>query len=125
MANFDIYDSERIVDNVRKNSPIFRKTLEKLKDLPIVGDVRGDGYFFAIELVRDKKTKQTLTRDESERILRGFLNNALYDAGLYCRADDRGDPVVQIAPPLTMGPKGFEEIEQILRKVLTEAGKKL
>ncbi|MDG2478570.1 MAG: aspartate aminotransferase family protein, partial [Aquiluna sp.] len=97
----------------------------KLKDLPIVGDVRGDGYFFAIELVRDKKTKQTLTRDESERILRGFLNNALYDAGLYCRADDRGDPVVQIAPPLTMGPKDFEEIEQILRKVLTEAGKKL
>ena len=125
LANLDIYDSERIVDNVRKNSPIFRKTLEKLKDLPIVGDVRGDGYFFAIELVRDKKTKQTLTREESERILRGFLNNALYDAGLYCRADDRGDPVVQIAPPLTMGPKDFEEIEQILRKVLTEAGKRL
>ena len=113
------------MDNVRKNSPVFRKTLEKLLDLPIVGDVRGDGYFFAIELVKNKDTKETLTREESEKLLRGFLNKALYDAGLYCRADDRGDPVVQVAPPLTMGPKDFDEIEQILRKVLIEAGKRL
>lgn len=125
LANLDIYENEKVVDNVRKNSPVFRKTLEKLLDLPIVGDVRGDGYFFAIELVKNKETKQTLTREESERLLRGFLNKALYDAGLYCRADDRGDPVVQIAPPLTMGPKDFDEIEQILRKVLIEAEKKI
>jgi len=125
LANLDIYDKERIVDNVRKNSPIFRKTLEKLKDLPIVGDVRGDGYFFAIELVKDKATKQTLTREESEKLLRGFLNKAMYDAGLYCRADDRGDPVVQVAPPLTMGPSDFDEIEKIMRQVLIEAGKRL
>jgi adenosylmethionine-8-amino-7-oxononanoate aminotransferase len=104
---------------------VFRKTLEKLYDLPIVGDVRGDGYFFAIELVKDQKTKQQLTREESEKLLRGFLNNALLDAGLYCRADDRGDSVVQLAPPLTAGPKEFDEIEAILRKVLTEAWKKL
>lgn len=125
LANLDIYENEKVVDNVRKNSPVFRKTLEKLLDLPIVGDVRGDGYFFAIELVKNKDTKETLTREESEKLLRGFLNKALYDAGLYCRADDRGDPVVQVAPPLTMGPKDFDEIEQILRKVLIEAGKRL
>ena len=125
LANLDIYDKERLVDNVRTNSPIFRKTLEKLKDLPIVGDVRGDGYFFAIELVRNQETKESLTREESEKILRGFLNSALYAQGLYCRADDRGDPVIQLAPPLTCGPKEFEEIEKILRSVLIEAGKRL
>jgi len=125
LANLEIYENEKVVDNVRTNSPILRKTLEKLMDLPIVGDVRGDGYFFAIELVKDKKTKETFTRAESEKLLRGFLNGAIYEAGLYCRADDRGDPVVQIAPPLTMGPAEFDDIEQILRKVLTEAGKRI
>ena len=125
LANLDIYDKEKIVDNVRKNSPVFRKTLEKLYDLPIVGNVRGDGYFFAVEMVKNKETKETLTGPEAEKLLRGFLNTALYEAGLYCRADDRGDPVIQLAPPLTIGPKEFDEIEQILRKVLTEAWKRL
>lgn len=125
LANLDIYDRERIVENVNTNSPIFRKTLEKLHDLPIVGDVRGDGYFFAIELVKDKTTKQTLTPDEAERLLRGFLPGAFWAEGLYCRADDRGNPVVQLAPPLTIGPKEFDELEKILRTVLTEAWSKL
>ena len=93
--------------------------------LPIVGDVRGDGYFFGIELVKDKSTKETFNDDESERLLRGFLSKALYDAGLYCRADDRGDPVVQLAPPLTIGPDEFVEIRQILESVLTEASNHL
>ncbi|HAJ17000.1 MAG TPA: aspartate aminotransferase family protein, partial [Microbacterium sp.] len=57
----------------------------------------------------------------SERLLRGFLSGALCDAGLYCRADDRGDPVIQLAPPLTIGPSEFDELEQILRDVLTRA----
>lgn len=122
LANLDIFEEEQLLQNVRENSPVFRSTLERLRDLPIVGDVRGDGYFFGIELVKDKTTKETFDDAESERLLRGFLSTALYDAGLYCRADDRGDPVVQLAPPLTTGPKEFEEIEQILRSVLTEAG---
>ena len=92
-----------------------------MKDLPIVGDVRGEGYFYGIELVKDQATKETLTADESERVLRGFLSHALFEAGLYCRADDRGDPVVQLAPPLVCGQSEFDEIEQILRSVLTEA----
>ena len=125
LANLDIYDEERLVEHANKNSPIFRATLEKLHDLPIVGDVRGDGYFFAVELVKDKKTRETFSAEESERLLRGFLSKALYDAGLYCRADDRGDPVVQVAPPLTCGPAEFDFIEQVLRKVLTEAWNRL
>ena len=106
---------------MRENSPVFRQTLEKLLDLPLVGDVRGDGYFFGIELVKDKATRETFNDAESERLLRGFLSKALFEAELYCRADDRGDPVIQLAPPLTIGPAEFDEIEQILRSVLTEA----
>ena len=98
-------------------------TLEKLLDLPIVGDVRGDGYFYGIELVKDKATKETFSADESERVLRGFLSHALFEAGLYCRADDRGDPVVQVAPPLICGQAEFDEMESMLRSVLTEAWK--
>jgi adenosylmethionine-8-amino-7-oxononanoate aminotransferase len=121
MANLDIFEKERINEHVRENEGAFRETLEKLKDLPIVGDVRGDGYFFGIELVKDKVTKETFNEEESEKLLRGFLSKALYEAGLYCRADDRGDPVVQLAPPLICDQEHFDEIEQILRVVLTEA----
>ncbi|AZS42939.1 putative aminotransferase [Microbacterium oleivorans] len=125
LENLDIFEEEGLLQNVRDNSPVFRSTLERLLDLPIVGDVRGDGYFFGIELVKDKATKTTFDDDESERLLRGFLSKALFDAGLYCRADDRGDPVIQLAPPLTMGPAEFDEIEGILRTVLTEASAQL
>jgi adenosylmethionine-8-amino-7-oxononanoate aminotransferase len=121
MANLDIFEAEGLNEHVREQSPVFRATLEKLLDLPIVGDVRGEGFFFGIELVKDKATKETFDAEESERLLRGFLSKALFDAGLYCRADDRGDPVVQLAPPLVAGPAEFDEIEQILRGVLTEA----
>ena len=125
LANLDIFEEEGLNERVRENSPLFRAELEKLMDLPIVGDVRGDGYFFGIELVKDKATRTTFDDDESERLLRGFLSKALYDAGLYCRADDRGDPVIQLAPPLTIGEPEFDEIASILRGVLTEAWTKL
>ena len=103
LANLDIFEREGINEHVKTDERAFRATLEKLLDLPIVGDVRGDGYFYGIELVKDKATKETFDDDESERLLRGFLSKALFDAGLYCRADDRGDPVVQLAPPLIIG----------------------
>ncbi|MEV7799929.1 aspartate aminotransferase family protein [Microbacterium foliorum] len=121
LENLAIFDEEGLNERVRENSPLFRAELETLLDLPIVGDVRGDGYFFGIELVKDKATRETFDDDESERLLRGFLSPALFEAGLYCRADDRGDPVIQLAPPLTVGPAEFREIGQILRSVLTDA----
>src|SRR3954470_7104018 len=125
MANLDLFDREKLNQHVLDNEGAFRATLEQLRDLPIVGDVRGDGYFYGIELVKDKATKETFDDDESERLLRGFLSKALFEAGLYCRADDRGDPVVQLAPPLIIGQPEFDEIEQILRSVLTEAWNRL
>lgn len=122
LANLDIFDREDIHARVRGNEEDFRRTLERLHDLPIVGDVRGVGYFFAVELVQDKAQRLTLSEEQSERVLRGYLSTALLDHGLYCRADDRGDPIVQLSPPLIVGQREFDEIEQILRTVLTEAG---
>jgi adenosylmethionine-8-amino-7-oxononanoate aminotransferase len=125
LANLDVFEKEDLLGNVRANEGAFRSTLEKLNDLPIVGDIRGDGYFYGIELVKDKDTRETFSDEESERLLRGFLSTALFDAGLVCRTDDRGDPVIQLAPPLICGPEHFDEIERILREVLTEAWERL
>jgi len=125
LANLEIFERERVFEHVREHEGAFRNTLEKLLDLPIVGDVRGDGFFYGIELVKDKATKATFGAEESDRLLRGFLSKAIFDAGLYCRADDRGDPVVQLAPPLICEQTHFDEMEQILREVLTEAWQRL
>ncbi len=125
MANLDVFEREGLNQHVHENAPAFRTTLEKLKDLPIVGDVRGEGYFYGIELVKDKDTRETFTDEESQRLLVDFLSPALWDAGLYCRADDRGDPVVQLSPPLIIGQPEFDEIEQKLRGVLSEAWKRI
>ena len=125
LANLDIFESEDLLGNVRAGEHAFRATLEKLCDLPIVGEVRGDGYFYAIELVKDKATRETFDREESQRLVRGFLSHALFDAGLVCRADDRGSPVVQLAPPLICGQQHFDEMAQVLRAVLTEAWARL
>jgi adenosylmethionine-8-amino-7-oxononanoate aminotransferase len=125
LANLDVFERDNLLGNVRENEDGFRSTLDKLSDLPIVGDIRGAGYFYGIELVKDKTTKETFDDDESERLLRGYLSHALFDAGLVCRADDRGDPVIQLAPPLICTQEHFDEIEQILRSVLTEAWSRL
>ena len=125
MANLDVFEREGILENVRDNEATFRGMLESLRDLPIVGDVRGAGYFHAIELVKDRDTKETFDDDEAETLLRGYLSGELYRQGLICRADDRGDPVIQLSPPLIAGPEQFQEIESILRNVLTEAGNRM
>ena len=125
LANLDALEREDVIENVRTHEGTFRGMLESLRDLPIVGDVRGAGYFHAIELVKDKDTKETFSEAESETLLRGFLSGELYRRGLICRADDRGDPVIQLSPPLIAGPEQFAEIESILRPVLTEAGDRM
>jgi adenosylmethionine-8-amino-7-oxononanoate aminotransferase len=125
LANLDLIEREGLYNHVLANESAFRTTLDRLRDLPIVGDVRGAGYFYGIELVKDKATKETFTAEDCERVLHGYLSGALFDGGLYCRADDRGDPVVQLAPPLICDQSHFEEMEQILRATLTEAWRML
>ena len=123
LKNIEIMKRERIVEHVAENEDAFRDTLAQLLDLPIVGDLRGTGFFWALELVKDKDSRATFTDEECEQLLRGYLSNALYDAGLICRADDRGDSVLQISPPLVATQKEFDEIAGILGDVLTEAGR--
>jgi adenosylmethionine-8-amino-7-oxononanoate aminotransferase len=121
MANLDVFEKEDLCGHVLAKEGEFRQMLESLRELPIVGDVRGAGYFHAIELVKDKETKETFDDEESERLLRGFLSGELYRHGLICRADDRGDPVIQLAPPLIADTQQFEEIHDVLRSVLADA----
>jgi adenosylmethionine-8-amino-7-oxononanoate aminotransferase len=125
LANIAIFEREDICGHVLAKEAEFRAMLESLCDIPIVGDVRGAGFFQAIELVKDRDTRESFSHAESEELLRGFLSGELYRRGLICRADDRGDPVVQLAPPLIADSEQFSEIEEILRSVLTEAGKRI
>jgi adenosylmethionine-8-amino-7-oxononanoate aminotransferase len=121
LKNIEIMKRDQIVEHVASKQGDFRKTLEQLLDIPIVGDVRGVGFFYAIELVKDKETRATFDDDECETLLRQFLSPALFERGLICRADDRGDPVVQISPPLIAGQEEFDQIVSILGDVLGEA----
>ena len=125
LKNIEIMKRERIVEHVREKEGVFRAKLETLLDLDIVGDVRGAGFFYALELVKDSETKQTFDDAECEALLRGYLSPAFFDAGLICRADDRGDPVVQISPPLVAGEAEMDEIVGILGDVLAEAQRRL
>jgi adenosylmethionine-8-amino-7-oxononanoate aminotransferase len=125
LKNIEIMKRERILERVRENEGAFRSTLETLLDLPIVGDVRGTGYFYALELVKDKATRETFSAEECETLLRGYLSPALFERGLICRADDRGDPVIQISPPLVAGQAEFDEMVGILGEVLEEAGRRM
>jgi hypothetical protein len=125
LKNLEIMQREQIVEHVRDNAQAFRDTLAQLLELPIVGDLRGTGFFYALELVKDKETRETFDDDECEELLRGFLSPALFEAGLICRADDRGDPVVQISPPLIATQDEFNVIAGTLGEVLQEAWKRM
>ena len=120
-----MFERESLLEHVRSNEAAFGAMLDSLRDIPIVGDVRGMGYFWAVELVRDRETKQTFSAEECNWLLRDFLSAEIFKNGLICRADDRGDPVIQLAPPLIAGPEQFEEIRSILRPVLEEASRRL
>jgi adenosylmethionine-8-amino-7-oxononanoate aminotransferase len=125
LANLDVFESEGLLEHVRENEGAFRAMLESLRDIEIVGDIRGTGYFHAIELVKDRETKAHFSHEESESLLRGFMSGELFRRGLICRADDRGDPVIQLSPPLIAGPEHFEEMESVLRPVLEDASRRM
>ncbi|MBV8563773.1 MAG: aspartate aminotransferase family protein [Actinobacteria bacterium] len=125
LKNIEIMKRDRIVEGVRENEDAFKATLSQLLDLPIAGDLRGAGFFYALELVKDKETRETFSDDECETLLRGFLSPRLFEKGLICRADDRGDPVIQISPPLVARQAQFDEMVGILGDVLQEASERM
>jgi len=125
LKNIEIMKRERIVEHVADTQDDLRAALSQLLELDIVGDLRGTGFFYALELVKDKETRETFDDDECETLLRGFLSPRLFERGLICRADDRGDPVVQISPPLVAGQAEFDEIVGILGSVLEDASRQV
>jgi adenosylmethionine-8-amino-7-oxononanoate aminotransferase len=125
LANLDVMEDEGLLENVLANEDAFAAMLDSLRDIPIVGDVRGTGYFWAVELVKDRATKETFTPEECNWLLRDYLSAEVFARGLICRADDRGEPVIQLAPPLIAGPEQLEEMRAVLRPVLEEASRRL
>src|SRR3954451_18124603 len=125
LKNLEVMEREDVIGNVRRNAPYFQEMLDKLAEKPIVGDVRGVGYFHSLELVKDKDSKETFSDEESEHLLRGFLSGRLFEAGLICRADDRGDPVIQLSPPLVASRQDLDYIHDVLDTVLDEAWKEM
>ena len=123
LASIKIMEEEHVLDNVLANQDYFRDSLVALKDIPIVGDIRGTGYFWGIEIVKDQITKETWAGADAERLLRGYISPEMFRRGLYCRSDDRGDPVVQLAPPLISTREDIDLIVGILREVFTGATK--
>jgi len=121
LATLDAFENEKVLENVRQNEALFKAELDKLLELFIVGDVRGAGYFYGIELVKNRETKETFSTEEAEQVLFKFVSPRLYEEGLMCRTDDRGEPVIQLSPPLVAGPDEIREIAGILYKVIAEA----
>jgi adenosylmethionine-8-amino-7-oxononanoate aminotransferase len=125
LKNIEIMRRERIVEHVAEREDEFYATLSRLLELPIAGDLRGAGFFYALELVKDSDSRASFSDEECNELLRGFLSPELFKRGLICRADDRGDPVVQISPPLVAGPEEFERIAEILGGALEEASDRM
>lgn len=125
LANLDLFEREDLLGSVRREEAAFAASLDELRRLPIVGDIRGDGFFRAIELVKDRTTKTSFDADESERLLRSFLSPRLFELGLYCRTDDRGDPVIVLAPPLVSGATEWKLVNEVLSQALTEAADRM
>jgi adenosylmethionine-8-amino-7-oxononanoate aminotransferase len=125
LATLEIYERENVMDNVMANEPLLHDLLNGLRDIPIVGDIRGIGHFWAIELVRDQETKVPFEGPAAEWLLKDVLSAELWGRGLICRLDDRTDPIVQIAPPLIADRETIEEIAQILREALSVAAERM
>lgn len=121
LANLDVLEDEQVLQHVRTHEGGFRARLDALLDIALVGDVRGEGWFYAIELVPDRGSTRTFTAEEAEWLLRGYLSPRLFAAGLYCRADDRGEPVITISPPLVATADELDHVAATLRAVLTDA----
>ena len=122
LANLAIFEREDLIGHVQRHMSEFRARCQQLvDDHPMLGDLRGDGFFYSLELVKDKETKDTFTPDERDELIKGFLTPRARELGVYMRFDDRGETCAQFAPPLVAGPAEFEEMTGVLRQVLDEA----
>jgi len=124
LKNIEIFERDQVLENVRALEPHLQSRMEELRSLPIVGDVRGAGFFWAVEMVSDSGNTR-LDQAQRDKLIRGFLPKRFREAGLIARTDDRGDAVMQIAPPLISDAALLDEIVDRLGDVLTDAGKQI
>ncbi len=126
LKNLEIMEREGVIENVRANAPYLEGRLRELASRhEMIGDVRGTGYFWALELVKDRASRQTFDDAERDVLLRDFLSPALFAEGLLCRADDRGDPVIQISPPLISTRDHIDEAIDVFDRVLARAAERM
>lgn len=114
LENLDLLDG--LHKHVLTTEHDLRAALEGLTSLPVVRAVHGTGYLYAVELQRGPG--ESFTPEDCARLVTGWLADALFAAGLHCRAGDHGQPYVHIAPPLIAGAAEFAEIRQVLTDVL-------
>jgi adenosylmethionine-8-amino-7-oxononanoate aminotransferase len=117
LKNLELFEREHVLENVREQEPVLAGLLDSLRPLPIVGDVRGSGFFWAVELVPDGPASR-FDSEQREELLRRCLPGALIGAQLIARGDDRGDTVIQIAPPLVCDRPILEDLVGRLGEVL-------
>jgi adenosylmethionine-8-amino-7-oxononanoate aminotransferase len=124
LRNLELFDREGVLENVRSHEGYLRERLDGVRDrVPIVGDVRGAGFFWALELVRDAAGSR-FDAEERERLLRGFIAGRLLQEGLIARPDDRGDAVLHLAPPLICGRPELDELVEKTEAVLADASER-
>ncbi len=122
LANIEIMEREDVLANVRRNEEHFRTRLESLLDFDFVGDVRGAGYHFSIELVTDTDTGRWTGPIAAEDFVHDHLTPALHQAGVLCRVavDHGGTPLVQFSPPLIMTAEEIDWLVERVQEVFTE-----
>jgi adenosylmethionine-8-amino-7-oxononanoate aminotransferase len=126
LANLAIMEREDLIGHVQRHTSEFRARCQRLVDEhPMVGDLRGEGYFWSLELVKDKETKATFAPAERDELIKGFLTPRARELGVYMRFDDRAETAAQFSPPLVAGPPEFEEMTGVLRQVLDEAWERI
>jgi len=117
LKNIEIFEREGVLENVLVNESYVRSRMGELASLPIVGDVRGTGFFWALELVPDG-AEGRFDAEQREELLRRYLPGKLLEAGIIARGDDRGDTVLQVAPPLISDTQIIDEMVTRLADVL-------
>jgi adenosylmethionine-8-amino-7-oxononanoate aminotransferase len=122
LANLEIMEREDMIGHVQRHMGDFRAAFERLADEhPMIGDVRGDGFFYSLELVKDKTTKETFAPAERDVLIKQFIVPRARERGVYMRVDDRAETAAQFSPPLVAGPAEFDEFIGVLREILDEA----